>query len=139
MYQVPLADKIPQSFTKFLLQIGIIAIINGFMINLLFWSRHHEGIFWSVSYQRFSLIYAAVLLIGNGFFFISLLLIHMLAPKFPNARFYRLIWLILAVLLNDWLFRALLGADFAQLYLSRLPISIITMLWLVRWRQTTKR
>lgn len=138
MYQVPAFDQKAISIKKLLLQIGIFALINGFTTNLFFWSRHHEGVFWSLSYQRISLIYAIMIMLGNILFFINVIVLNMIRPTSLRYRLYSAVYLILIIISNDTLFRFIFGADFAQLYLSRIPIILITVHLLWGWRQFSK-
>ncbi|KPL85849.1 hypothetical protein [Herpetosiphon geysericola] len=138
MYQVPTFNQKAISVKKLLLQIGIFALINGFITNLFFWSRHHEGIFWSLSHQRISLIYAIMIVLGNLLFFINVIVLSMIRPTSLRHRLYSVTYLLLIIVGNDKLFWFMFGADFAQLYLSRVPIILITVHLVWGWRQFSK-
>ncbi len=130
MYQAPPTYHKNRPLIKHLwLKIILVALINGLIANIALWVKHHEGIFWSFDYQKFNIIYALMLLIGNSFFIGNLIAVI----KYQRMRRYLIIWIGIALMLNDWLFRAFMGADFAQWYLSRLPVGMLIGLWLADW------
>ena len=130
MYQAPPTYHKNRPLIKHLwLKIILVALINGLIANIALWVKHHEGIFWSFDYQKFNIINALMLLIGNSFFIGNLIAVI----KYQRMRRYLIIWIGIALMLNDWLFRAFMGADFAQWYLSRLPVGMLIGLWLADW------
>ncbi|MBM7843121.1 hypothetical protein [Herpetosiphon giganteus] len=139
MYQAPPTYHKNRSLIKQLwLKIILVALINGSIANIALWVKHHEGIFWSLSYQRIGLIYAIIIVFGNSLFFVNLIILSLLRPTSQRYRLYSASYLILILVGNDRLFWFIFGADFAQLYLSRVPITLFTLHLLWRWRQFIK-
>lgn len=136
MYQAPATYHKNRSLIKQVwLKIMLVALINGLIANIALWVKHHEGIFWSFDYQKFNIIYAIMIVLSNILFFINVTVISIIRPTLFRYRLYSASYLIAIIIGNDSLFRCIFGTDFAQLYLSRVPIMLITLDLVWSWRK----